>query len=339
MKLFPLFMFLIFFVTNISWGAELTISVLNPDKTPANNIKVQEVQLARYSRRPRNHLLGVTDEKGELKVRFAEKPDDADNTRVYEFIYRYVVMPEDYRWEISDIYGHTYPAKDTIPSLNRDNENWSIGKKIIIEENTQLKWEVILRKGENITVEVVDQFNEPLKDKQLSIILDLQILSHTGLGGEIPISKVDTDSKGYFMIPNAGDFYYTIGIPNQNQYIAPDINYLSSYLTKKFAKDEANKLVYQKRIGKKMTIIVIDSKTGKPVSDASILEVISYPSAIQGGPMGKTDIHGEYKNKNFYTEHVVKFGVSKEGYKDHWIPMEQFVPDTVYKISLEPESE
>jgi len=331
----------------ISFGAELTISVRYPDKTPAKGVKVHQLQLERPGRT--SYLLGATDEKGEIKAKFEEEKSSYENLHGYG-VYRYVVMPENYRWEVSDLfYRNKYPWSEKVlhmtgvwpyedykKRMSRPKTNWSVGKLVQLKRGSQIRWEVSLNKGRNVEVSVVDQFNKPVRNKKLSVSLDLEALSHTGRGGEIPMYKVWTDDNGRFDIANAGIFFYSFDLQD-HRYCAPDVSFWTGIARSKFEQDKET-LVYHKCIGKSVTFVVTDKKTGNPIPEARIFVVKLFPNCRQGGPFGYTDINGEYISRKFYTEHVIEFGVAKDGYEPWVNDIEEFVAGKTYKISLEPKS-
>jgi len=345
---------LLFIISN-GLSAELSIIVRYPDKTPAKGIKVHEVQLERQ--RLYNRVLGITDDNGTINIEFEQKPrkDCMGETPRGFGVYRYVVMPDNYRWEISDIYYwnkepydeevlretnvfpyESYQDKVAGYAKRQEKSNWSIGKLVRLQKSDHIKWEVILKKGRDVTISVVDQFEEPIKNTKITIYLDLGALSHTGMGGEIPMFDVQTDDEGNLLLSNAGNFYYSFELHSREKwkYYVPDVYCWSTVLQEKF-KQNKGKLIYHKCIGKSLTITVTDKQTGEPISKASILKVMLFPSTRQGGPFGYTDINGKYTTENFYTEYVVEFGVTKTGYKPYMMPIEQFVPGKTYEISLE----
>lgn len=353
----------LFFTPSVGLTAQLTIIVRYPDKTPAKGIRVHEVQLERH--RIYNRFIGATDNNGTINVEFEQKPRKDCKGKVPRGygIYRYVIMPANYRWEISDIYywnkepysnevlhqTGVWPVEDYEKRMHKRKEvglspksNWSRGRLVKVHPDSQIRWEVTLNKGKNVHVSVVDQFNEPVRNKKLSVLLDLDSLSHSGFGGEIPMFKVKTDAKGRFNLSHTGEFFYSFdlirayGSPGK-KYCAPEAYCWTTRTKLKIEKDK-EKILYHRCIGKIATFIVTDSQTGNPIAKAQVWPLISFTTCAQGGSLGFTDNNGVFTTNEFYTEHVLKFGVFKEGYKEWLVDIEQFVPGKTYMISLEPKS-
>jgi hypothetical protein len=342
MKIVSLLILLLLSAPYRIFGTELTIAVSYPENTPARGIRVQQVQMERPD--PRSILLGITDENGEIKVMFEQKPNS--ESRHGYGAYRYVLMPENFRWEVSDLFCwsrkppdeeekagmRVKPCSDYEDRMSDAKSNWSLGKLVEVGTDSRLRWEVTLKKGRNVDVTVVDQDGNPLSRKSFAVSLNLEALSHTGWGGEIPMFNVQTDGKGRFSLANVGMFLYSFDLQDP-QYCAPDVRYWTGIVRGKFDQDQG-RLAYHRCIGKSVTFIVTDAKTGDPISNASVNIALSYSFTTQGGPIGRTDINGEYTTKNFYTEHVREFGVSKEGYEPCMFSIEEFIPGKIYEISL-----
>jgi hypothetical protein len=329
-------------ISSYVMSAEINIHVSYPDGKPAQGIKVQGLSLDRGNMY--NDLLGVTDNHGNINAEIIVKPEIIPNdlNGYYYYIYRYVVMPENFRWEISDIYLARFPDDGTnfyekyLPGV----KNMSIGKNVKISQDTKIKWNVILQKSSDVKVSFRDQNNDPLKNMRLSVDLDLHANSHTGLGGEISMFDTSTDDKGNIVIHNPGDFYYSFENLNQSQYSAPDLNYFSATVIKRLDSGE-NIVKFHKCIGKQIEVIVKDKVTGKPVSGAILQGMMKFSFTNQSGPFGSdivTDENGVYKSDNFCTDHLVEFGAYKEGYKLLLTDIANFVPGGVNEFLLEPES-
>lgn len=335
-------------------GAELKISVKYPDGAPAKGIKVQEVQLERQ--RIYNRLLGSTDDNGTVEVEFEAKPRKdckGEVPRGYG-VYRYVVMPDNYRWVVSDLYYwnkgasgdklvretnvwdyESYERLIARRIKKRRKSNWLIGKLAKVKKSDRISWEVVLNKGSDVTVSVNDQFGEPVRNETLSVSLDLEVLSHTGWGGGIPMFDVQTNGEGCFNLANTGQFFYTCDL-RDHRYYAPGFSYWTGIVPKMFDNNEAT-LVYHRCEERNVTFEVTDKRTAKPVPQAQIFQVKSFRSTRQGGPFGYTDVNGEYISRKFYTEHVVEFGVAKDGYEPWVKDIKEFIPGATYTISLEPQ--
>jgi len=354
MSYLPVWLFLI---PCFSYGAELTICVQFPDKTPGVGIKVQQVQLARYG--IHNKLLGVTDENGRIKVQFQEKRNTL--SRFGYGVHRFVIMTEKYRWEVSDLFYWNLDSNDKEElrlkgisaydsykqRMSNPNSNWSIGKLIKVRNDDRLEWKVILDKGTNVEVKVIDQFKEPVRNRIFSVSLDLGALSHTGFGSEIPMFKTQTDEKGCFKLSNIGDFFYSfdisghhhhLNLKDQYIYCAPDA-YFWTGIVKTLFQRKQEEVIYHRCIPKNVTFVVTDKKTGGTITNAQIFPIMLFPSSRQGGHWGYTDVNGEYISRKFYTEHVVQFGVAKEGYKTYLLDIKEFVAGKIFHIALESQSE
>jgi hypothetical protein len=323
-------------------SAEINIHVSYPDGKPAQGIKVQAVGLDRGNMY--NDLLGVTDNHGNINTEIIVKPENIPNdlNGYYSYLYRYVVMPENFRWEISDIYWARFPddGTDFYENYLPGERNMSIGKNVNISQDTKIEWNVILHKSSDVVVSFRDQNNDPIKNMKLSLDLDLQANSHTGFGGEISIFDTSTDDKGDIKIHNPGKFFYSFELQYQRQYSAPDLNYFSATVIKRL-ESSVNIVRLHKCIGKQIEVIVKDKVTGEPVSGAILQGVMEFAGTTQGGPFGSdivTDENGIYKSNNFCTDHLVEFGAYKEGYKLFLTDIGNFVPGSVNEFLLEPES-
>lgn len=347
----------LFLIPYFSYGAELTISVQLPDKTPGIGVKVQHVQLERYD--IHNKLLGVTDENGQIKFQFQEKRNT--ESRFGYGVHRFVVITEKYRWEVSDLFYWNLDSNDKeelrlkgIPAfdyykrrISEPNSNWSTGTLIKVRNDDRLEWKVILDKGRNVEVKVTDQFKEPVRDRIFSVSLNLEALSHTGRGGGIAMFNIQTDEKGCVNLSNVGDFFYSFEIgahhpkfKDQYIYCAPDVNYWTG-IVKAFLKRKHEEVVYHRCIPKNTAFVVTDKKTGEIITNARILGVRLFSTQRQGGPLGYTDVNGcgEYICRKFYTEHLVQFGVAKEGYKTYLLDVKEFVSGKIFEIALESQPE
>ncbi|MGA2262723.1 MAG: hypothetical protein ABSH28_14975 [Acidobacteriota bacterium] len=157
---------------------ELVITVHFPDGTPAKGIKVQQIQLERTSPRPQNYLCGTTDSNGQLAVRFTPLRSLDDDRNGYG-LYRYVLLPENLPWELSDLYyWNKNPWNDDVfmetniwsydayleqmHSAEASRNNWSEGNLVRIAAGESAHWNVTLPHGREVQVSVVDQFNQPL---------------------------------------------------------------------------------------------------------------------------------------------------------------------------------
>jgi hypothetical protein len=256
-------------------------------------------------------------------------------------------MPEDHRWEVSDLlYWSKAPWNEEVlvktgvshcqhyqERMSGPKSNWSIGELVQVGIDREVRWEVTLAKGPNVEVSVLDQFNEPLRNRSFSVFLDLEALSHTGRGGEIPIFDVRTDDKGQFSLSNIGMFFYSFDLGYTDRYCAPNASVWTSVVSARFEENQG-KLVYHRCVGSRATFVVTDEQTGCPIASASILQMRQFPNSRGGITIGHTDTNGVYTTEAFYTEHVVSFGAIAEGYEPYFLGIEAFVSDKTYEIPL-----
>lgn len=345
-----IFLFAFLFINSSSlFAAEITISIKYPDGKPAKGIKVREVGLERGN--TKNELLGVTDDSGRIKTQIKLEPSADKRKRYlnnpqgsYVYAYRYVIMPDDYRWEVSDIYWSIYPEKyikDYREGLEGTTaSNWTMAKKVSISKNSKINWNVVLEKSPDIRVRLVDQHGIPISKKQVSVFLDLEARTHTGFGGEIDIFKDNTDDKGFITVHNAGNFYYSFDLVLQDHYTTPGLDYSWTVVTAKLTgKDD--KVVFHKCTEKQLRVLVKDKNTGQPVSGAYIICSGEMLLGEESGSLGDgavTDSAGMYETDKFCTEYLTKFGAHKEGYKRNLIDVHKFVPGKLHEFLLEPES-
>jgi hypothetical protein len=339
---------------------ELVITVHFPDGTPAKGIKIQQIQLERTSPRPRNYLCGATDGNGQLAVKFAPMRSMDDDRNGYG-LYRYVLMPENLRWEMSDLYyWNKNPWTDEVMmetdiwsyeayfermhSAEASHDNWSVGKLVRIAAGESAHWNVTLQQGREVQVSVVDQFNQPLAHESFSVFLDAGVLSHTGYGGEVPVTEVKTDEQGRFALPRAGEFYYSfkynpiVRTADLSVYCAPDTPYLSFLVTGRFDQSSGG-ITYFKRVPKLLAMIARDKITQHPISEVAIRAFIDFGAGGQDGPVGKTDQDGRFTRDPFFTEGVVKLIASKEGYADFVFDMKSFVSGETLYFDMEPKKQ
>ena len=337
-----------------SWssGAELQIRARYPDGTPAEGIPVREVQLERQ--RIYNRAIGATDSDGHLIVRFearARKDCRGDVPRGYG-LYRYLLMPESRPWQLSDIcYWNTddvaqhtgvfeyesYKRYIGLARGRKERSNWLVGGLVRLLQPEPVVWDIILEKGQDTKVSVLDQFGDPIGNARLEVFLDAEARTHTGYGGEIPIFKAHTNQDGTLTLPSTGQFYYSFKLHSASgRYCAPNLAYYSDVVRERFS-GTTGQISYHRCLPKNIAFIVTDHDTGKPIANGSIYELVAFAASRQGGPIGHTDLRGSYISNEFYAEHVVEFGVRKEGYKPRSFSIDQFVPGKTYKVELQPE--
>jgi hypothetical protein len=331
----------------------LVINVLLPSGNPAPGVKVQQLQLERAC--PKNLLCGVTNNHGQLTVRL--EPEANKNCDRNDWgVYRFVLMPENLRWELSDIYyWNKYPwneqtlqetgiyPKDRYQEIMREPmRNWSIGNLIRVQEGTPQIWNVTLQRGEDVRVSVVDQFGDVMPRSKFRVLLDTDMLSHTGSGGEIPMFSAQTDEKGNFVVPHAAGFVYSfdyqcpVDSTDRCEYCCPRVPYFTTVVSRKIGAESAT-ITYHKRIPQTVSISVIDKATKLPIPGAAIFAIMVFNSSALGGPpIGMTDANGQFKTDRLLTEHVLSLGISKENYQDFQFDMKNFRPGATYVFDLQP---
>ena len=182
---------------------------------------------------------------------------------------------------------------------------------------------------------VEDQNGLPLSNKNFSVFLDVGVLSHTGHGGEIPISTAQTDAGGRLILRHTGTFWYSFKLEGTNEYCRPDVPFLDTVVAGRCI-DGAGTIRYFKRVPRSVAILVRDKTTQSPIAGASIGEIVSFNSMAQGGPIGKTDRDGRFATDRLFTEHVLQLTASMEGYEDYRFDMKGFVPGSSYTFDLTP---
>jgi hypothetical protein len=337
-------------------ATQLLIIVQLPDGSPAAGVKIQQVQLERTSPRPRNTLCGTTDSSGQLVVRFLPMRSEGDDRNGYG-LYRFVLMPDNFRWELSDIYyWNKEPWSDDVfrestiwsPDVYQEqmraaearDTNWCVGSLYTVAEGKTVLWKVTLKPGRAVQVAVTDQFSQPVANRSFSVFLDTGVLSHTGSGGEIPIAKFQSDAGGIVTLPRAGDFWYSFeylptGQWTFGEYYAPGKPYFTLVVTGRFDQAVAS-LKYSRYVFLPATILVRDKATQRPISGAVISNQITFSSATQGGILGQTDAEGRYVTDKFFTEHVFGLTATKDGYKDCRFDIRNFVVGNPIIFEMEP---
>lgn len=319
-------------------AAHLTIEVQHPGGQGARGVGVQHVQLERYGLH--NHLLGKTNAKGRMEVQFQAASNQAH--ALGYGVHRFILMPKDFRWEVSDIYvwaeGPKMPLGDDpvqrYRALGREmpKSNWSRGRISRLLAGQDLWWTVTLQPGHKTRVYVVDGLGRPLPNRTLSVTLDLGALSHTGLGGAVPVNTLETDAQGKCLLPHAGPWVYSFEL-EESGYCVPGYPF-STPVTKERPDGGALRLVYHKPERKPIAFKVTDARSGQPVADALIWVEISYACTVQGGPIGKTDTDGAWRSDAFTTDHVVRFGVHKEGFEDARYDIAAYQWGHTYNVAL-----
>jgi hypothetical protein len=296
-------------------------------------------------------MCGMTNSEGELAIRFATMQSQGDDRNGYG-LYRFVLMPENLRWELSDIYyWNKDPWSDQVfmetniwssevyqeqkRSPENANTNWAFGNLVRFTTGARHYWQVQLQSGNDARMLVEDQNGLPLSNKNLSVFLDLGVLSHTGRGGEIPISTTRTDAAGRLILQHAGTFWYSFNLEGTDEYCRPDAPFLDTVVTARFT-DGAGTIRYLKRVPRSVTIFVRNKATNSSIAGASIGEIVRFNSMAQGGPIGKTGPDGRFSTDRLFTEHVLQLTASMEGFEDYSFDMKGFVPGSSYTFDLTP---
>jgi hypothetical protein len=328
---------------------ELLIQVRLPDGTPAKGVKVQQIQLERTSPLPQNYMCGVTNSDGELSIRFASMQSQGDDRNGFG-LYRFVLMPENLRWELSDMYyWNKDPWTDQVfmeaniwssdvyreqmKSPENAHTNWSFGGMVRMTASARHYWQVQLQTGSEARMLVEDQNGRPLANKNFSVFLDAGVLSHTGFGGEIPISSLQTDDRGLVNLLHAGTFWYSFKLAGTDEYCRPDVQFFDTVVTGR-AIDNAGVIRYFKRIPRSVRILVRDKATQAAIAGADISELISFSFMTQGGPIGKTGSDGSFATDRLLTEHVLQLVAAKDGYEDYKFDMKGFVSGSTYTFEM-----
>lgn len=355
MRLLFSLMFILF--ATLCHSATIQIHIKNPDGTPAVGIPIQQIGLT--WRHAHNKLEGKTDRSGSIKITFEEKVWDVPVTfdskeyrkvKMGYDIYRFVIMPTRFRWEISDIYYYDFQPPegfnrvielDEIKSINQQKfrgepHHFQYGKVMTIQPGETVEWNIQLKKGPRKTITMLDQFDQPIPNFNFDVSVGFQDYSRVGGGITIPVASITTDPMGRFQLDNVGDFLYHISSSNYFQYYSFDPYERNGWEYAWLTSDNP-KVHYKKALGHPLTVIAIDIETGKGIPEAYVTEVLHFPAMTQGGPRGRTDENGFYTCDEFNTDHVVQFGVWKEGYKSQLLKIDQYTPGGKYTFELERE--
>ena len=336
--------FLLLFCTG-SRAYELLLRAKTPDGTPATGVKVQKVLLVHNEMD--NTEAGVTDDKGELRIPFEGRKTVTDETGWGE--YRFVLMPEKYRWEVSPKYFWTYPPR-TQENATEDQRwgfnslkdpddvrpgNSRYGDIVWVDPDKPLIWDVTLKPEREVTVEVTDQHKQPVPNASLGMQVDLQAPTHTGFGGEIPLPDVTTDAKGQFKLVNAGDFFYTFTL-NAPHYLSPDFGWWRNSLDAQFA-GNSGELVFHKCALMRLSIRALDKNTSLPIDKAGLEAVGKDGCRLIPQPFGVTGADGWYRTKDFdLSDFSASIAVGKEGYKYATVDLQGFDASADHLVTLEP---
>ncbi|MFH1742225.1 MAG: hypothetical protein ABIH23_24740 [bacterium] len=324
----------------------LTIHVTYPDGSPAEGVKVQEFQLERYQNY--NQLLGKTDRTGTIQIRFRREPAEWRNELKGYGIYRFLIMPEEHPWVLSDLYYWNEAERNEfhspwdyasygkiIEEKEKENapSNWRYVRLLEIKPDSVLDWNAELPQSNSYEVRAVDQFGEPVSNFEIAVSIDLEARTHTGGGAVLNLCSITTDGDGMFTLRNMGDCYYRFDSSNYFQYYTPGLSYRTGCVFHRFDK-ENNRIVFKKSVGGEITVYAIDRDTQKPLEGVWVGQVMSFDCASQGGPIGKTDKEGKYFSTDFNPEQVGQFHVWHDGYETEFRDISQYTPGGMYVFEL-----
>lgn len=313
----------LFFSSCALYAASLAVSVRLPDGRPAKGVDVQMVQLERPG--PYSRLLGKTDNKGRITVEFADEDQYGGNTGLG--VYRFIVMPKSYEWEISGLYCWAGSKND--PAYSAENKANAGGTAVA--PDSALKWEVRLKKGHTAEIRFVNQDDRPIGRCAAGVILDLHARTKDGTGGATGVTATVTGNDGTFILNNACDAEYSVIIGNNNYYV-PGLEYETrTYSSRLKAGINTFKFKYPK--GREITIRVTDNDTKMPIKGALICAEVQ-ALVPRGGCFGKTNDQGIFYTNEFNPEHVIRFGVTKEGYNEEWLDGDSYTDGGSYSFEL-----
>jgi hypothetical protein len=337
-----------------------TIRVTLPDGSPAAGVPVQVVGLERVGRH--NRPAGATGKDGALTVQVVRGPRDRDAHDVGYGLYRFVTMPRENAWQVSDILHWNESAEDVegaaepgpgrslggFPTLEHYKElvadrttnrgstsNWAHAKVVPISFGEDVEWKVRLDPGAPMTVRVLDQFDAPIPDMELTVGLDLEALTHTGLGGFVKMAEVRTDAEGVFVLEHVGDFVYTFSHSGYFSYYAPGMPYRTGDVRHHLRK-QGSVVRYTREAGRRIAVRVVEAGTLKPIPDATVGQVLYFNSTAQGGPMGKTGPDGRFSTDKACTDHVQGGFVEKVGYEPERFDMDAAAGQEEFYVALSP---
>jgi 5-hydroxyisourate hydrolase-like protein (transthyretin family) len=324
---------------------ELVIRTTTPAGAPAAGIAVQQMRLTHQN--IGNAVAGVTDAKGELRIAFEGVQTSENGTGCGQ--YRFVLMPQNYRWELSPKYFWTCPPKtpenaspdqlsgfedSARPSINATG-NSGIGETVWAEPDKPLLWNVVLNPGHDVNVQVEDQHGQPVPNVALRAELDLQAPTHTGRGAQIPLAGVATDAQGRFTLPHAGDFFYTC-TPATPGYRVPDFGWQHDSLNARFT-GTTDTVVLHKCTLMRLSFRVVDKNTGLPIEGAEFLAVRRNGELLMENSFGGTNKDGRFTMDDFdLADFSAAISVEKAGYRKASIELSGFDPSADHTVSLEP---
>jgi len=307
-------------------AASLTISVKLPDGKPAKGVPISMAQLENPE--PYSKPAGITDNKGNLKIVF----EDAviNQASAGRGVYRFVVMPKSFRWEVSDYYCWAGSVSETAYSTANPLNTGALSKAMDPDDN--LKWYVSLSKGKAAKIQIINPDNKPVTGCKLGIGLDLHARSKSGLGAGIPVTITGVDRTGSYFFKNAADLPYTL-VMNGCGYYVPGLDYEVNYVEMTL-KDGINIIKFKHPERKEITIRVRDFDTQEPIKGALICEERKAKPVDKGGCFGKTNAQGAFYTNEFNPEHVSKFGATKDGYIEQWLDGDSLSDGGEYEFVL-----
>ncbi len=339
--------------------AELVIQVTMPDGSPAVGVPVHEFALERYT--IYNEERAWTDEKGLFKVSFQPGPHpDATHPLGYG-VFRFLLKPDEFRWELSDVYcwAEFDRSRDVSGSIQNEGDhpdyqkwfeadndgnwpnrdpasNWSFGKGVPVRRGDTLTWNVQLQPGKDVEVSAMDQFGEPIANARVQIVVDLGAHSHTGFGADITMRNVRTNASGKFTMEHCGDFSYQFHVSGRGWYYRPNEYCLHPYLAQNLAR-QGLVLRYQKPVRHDLTFVVVGSD-GKPIPNVAVHDVLSFPSGVQGGgALGAMGEDGMLRfNDLIPLEHCVWFEFKAPGFADTSFMMDKYVSGEAIRVIMVP---
>ena len=346
-----------------SWASqvqafELLVKISKPDGSPAPGIAIQRVLLVHQDMD--NEVAGKTDEKGELRVPFEGMMTKADGTGDGE--YRFLAMPDDYRWEMSPKYIWTYPPQTYAAATSESRgyfddsqrnaapsvDNSGIGETIWATPDVSNIWNVTLQRGEDVTVAVKDQSGDPVPNVVFEMEVDLCAPTHTGFGGEVGLPQVRTDEHGCFVLRHTGDFFYKFA-PCTERYCSPTMDWWNVSVLARFAGKEG-RLIFHKCTPKRLFVRVVDKNTRMPVEGATLVPTDKGGDGILQPNIGTTDKDGVFKTDKFlYSDIAAAIAICK--YENHdsspsvatydssSIDMNGFDPAKDYVVELAPKKD
>ncbi|MBX3179629.1 MAG: hypothetical protein KF886_19920 [Candidatus Hydrogenedentes bacterium] len=343
-------------------AVHVTIDATLPDGTPAVEIPVYEVGLERgYIRYGK---IGKTDAAGRFTVPF-HRGREVDHTKPRGYgLYRYVLMPPAHRMEISDFYcWNEYPEGGPAaqrggfgylstyddwfaPHYNGELEatdpadNWSYGKGVALYTGRDLTWPVRLDVGKTVELTVLDQDGLYIPDKELNVGIDLRARTRTGVGGDIPITRIRTNGKGVARLDHIGDFAYNIATVNRDgdvgRHIAPNASYYRSDIDHNFVKQGTT--IRFKRVDPiYLQFQVRDAATGGAIAGATITPSYQFAAFSQTGfSVGTTRESEDTLTVEFCEplEHVSWFEATAPGYELGRRMMDKYKAGEVIEILL-----